>query len=390
MNPASYLSGRTGKLAAAKDLLRIPGLWVRLGLKGGPPSSGVGIFRSPFRPDRHPSFSVFDDGRRFKDHGTGQHGDAVDFLRLATGLQGRDLITRFIEMAFGSIGSPPPLCFRQPPRRRVQPTSHPPADLSAFQRPPFKELEQISSTRNLSLKGLGLAAKRGFLWCGRVKGHPCWVVAEPDGSVAVARRLDGQPFLRHDGSTYKSHALTRKTMPLGLGGVPKAPRDNGAILLCEGEGDFLAAFHFMAQWGEPNLFPVAILGRSQDLDPSAARRLAGWRIRVLAHADNDEGGMKAARRWVDAIPGAYADAFNFLGLRTTTGAPVKDLNDCTSIDSLDSPQIAGLNPLLAHHPCHEPRLSFDHANRFRISFWGRIASVTPEGWPVVNGTICPF
>lgn len=36
--------------------------------------------RSPFREDRHPSFSIFDEGRRWKDHGTDESGDVFDFV----------------------------------------------------------------------------------------------------------------------------------------------------------------------------------------------------------------------------------------------------------------------------------------------------------------------
>ncbi|MGD1031405.1 MAG: CHC2 zinc finger domain-containing protein [Opitutaceae bacterium] len=42
--------------------------------------------RSPFRDDRHSSFSVFDDGRKWKDFGSGESGDAVDFLAKAKGV----------------------------------------------------------------------------------------------------------------------------------------------------------------------------------------------------------------------------------------------------------------------------------------------------------------
>lgn len=39
--------------------------------------------RSPLRRDRHPSFSVFAEGRKWKDHATGEGGDVVDFIAAA-------------------------------------------------------------------------------------------------------------------------------------------------------------------------------------------------------------------------------------------------------------------------------------------------------------------
>jgi len=45
---------------------------------------------SPFRDDdRHPSFSIYDEDHRWKDHGTGDGGDSYDFFQRATGLDKR-------------------------------------------------------------------------------------------------------------------------------------------------------------------------------------------------------------------------------------------------------------------------------------------------------------
>jgi hypothetical protein len=60
-------------LQAAKEELPIPALWHLLNLAGKPGKS----CKSPFREDRNPSFSIYDDGRKWKDHATGQGGDAA-------------------------------------------------------------------------------------------------------------------------------------------------------------------------------------------------------------------------------------------------------------------------------------------------------------------------
>src|SRR6516165_6545195 len=71
--------GRT-KLRSAIDSLPIPVLWERLGLPGR--VSGNCVIRSPLRDDdRRPSFSIFADGRRFKDHATGETGDSFDLYQ---------------------------------------------------------------------------------------------------------------------------------------------------------------------------------------------------------------------------------------------------------------------------------------------------------------------
>src|SRR6266478_191314 len=42
--------------------------------------------RSPFRDDRSPSFSVYNEGKLFMDFATGERGDVVDFYALAKGI----------------------------------------------------------------------------------------------------------------------------------------------------------------------------------------------------------------------------------------------------------------------------------------------------------------
>jgi|GEM_PF-6486836 len=63
------------QIAAAKNTLTIPQIATRLGL----PSLQIEPNRSPFREDKHPSFSVYDGGRRFKDHGNG-HAESIRSL----------------------------------------------------------------------------------------------------------------------------------------------------------------------------------------------------------------------------------------------------------------------------------------------------------------------
>jgi hypothetical protein len=54
---------------------------------------------SPFREDRNPSFSVFDEGRKWKDFSTGEHGDVIDFLAQAQGISPSDAARNLIAIA---------------------------------------------------------------------------------------------------------------------------------------------------------------------------------------------------------------------------------------------------------------------------------------------------
>jgi hypothetical protein len=68
-------------LGEAKERVSVPALWERYGFNGNPSKS----CKSPFREDTNPSFSVFENGRRWKDHGTGDGGDAITFIEKAEG-----------------------------------------------------------------------------------------------------------------------------------------------------------------------------------------------------------------------------------------------------------------------------------------------------------------
>ena len=82
-------------LERALERIRISYLWQLFGLCGSPEPS----CRSPFREDRHPSFSVYEGGRKWKDHATGARGDAADFLAAACKVTRREGCRLLIAMA---------------------------------------------------------------------------------------------------------------------------------------------------------------------------------------------------------------------------------------------------------------------------------------------------
>lgn len=82
----------------AKNRLPIPTLWRILSLAGDPPVRD-GVYRSPFREDGNPSFSIFANGTRFKDHATGESGDAITFYAMARGIENREAVKEFLTLA---------------------------------------------------------------------------------------------------------------------------------------------------------------------------------------------------------------------------------------------------------------------------------------------------
>jgi hypothetical protein len=85
-------------LKRAIERLTIPDVWELLGIPGEP-HIGRNV-RSPLRDDdENPSFSIYADGRRAKDHGTGWEGDSFDFYQARTGTSAKDAFKPFIELA---------------------------------------------------------------------------------------------------------------------------------------------------------------------------------------------------------------------------------------------------------------------------------------------------
>ena len=80
VNTAIWQSKSREQLDAAKARVTIADAWHALGLPGEPRRTCC----SPFREDRHPSFSIFADGRGWKDFATGEAGDVVSFVKCAT------------------------------------------------------------------------------------------------------------------------------------------------------------------------------------------------------------------------------------------------------------------------------------------------------------------
>lgn len=296
-------------LAEAKRRLPIHQLWRQLGLPGAPARS----CRSPFREDRRPSFSISPDGAHWWDFGTGEHGDAVDFLARARGLT----LAAAIEELRRLAGVPLPQLR--------------PASTARSARPDLRvgteaEFQQLAALRNLSLDGLRLASGRGVLRFGRFHGVPSWFITDSHTRNTQARRLDGRRWAND------AKALTlpgsRASRPVGARTAAHFP----VILFCEGGPDLLAAHHFIAiEDREGDAAAVAMLGGSLAIPEEDLTLFAGKRVRFITHADS--AGRTSVNRWAKQLAGVASavDALLLTDLRVTDDSAVKDLNDLTSI-----------------------------------------------------------
>ena len=333
-------------LETAKTRFPISVLWQILGLPGR-----TGKFcRSPFRyeDDHNPSFSIYDNDRRWKDHATGEGGDAAAFLAKHLGVSNEDGCKKLIEMA----GIFPP------PKAQSKQTSNCHADAEekalakekaqkrsqwpTFEIPTTAEIRTIVVARDLSEECVVIAVERGLLFCADSPEGRAWILSDSRRINAQARRMDGQPWERLNGKRPWSLPGSIASWPVGL----LEAKDYRAIALVEGAPDLIAAFHLAwCSSATPetlalgkgvdlvaNLGVVAILGAGNWIPANALPHFAGKIVRIFE--DDDTKGRDAAARWATqlTLAGAKVDGFSFAGLRQSDGSPVNDLNDFVRLD----------------------------------------------------------
>jgi hypothetical protein len=313
------------QLDAAKSRVSIADAWRALGLPGEPSRTCC----SPFREDRHPSFSIFADGRGWKDFATGEGGDVVSFVKSATGSTDAEAIRRVLELAGGNA-SPVALAPRQGP---TKPDAARRDDLAGLdlQSPTLREVLALAELRDWpTFAGLELAARRGLLRMADVRhrgeSHRAWIFTDDARHSAQARRLDGEPW-PGDGHTFKSKTLrTDADHPPGLADIVAC--DRRAVLICEGEPDALAAL-LLAWAGDiaDKAGVVCLTGVSKPLPVAVLEKLRGRRCRVMRQTD--PAGHKAALAWAESIhaAGIVVDLANLDTRTRADGQPAEDVAD---------------------------------------------------------------
>jgi CHC2 zinc finger len=282
--------------------------WSRLGLPGSPRRS----CHSPFREERSPSFSIFAEGTRFKDHATQKGGSVFDFVMEAAqcDFQTAAKIIRGWEGGPPFEWSGPVYKIEEKPR----PVGAP--DLSHLRSPTDSEIAMIASLRRLMPEAVSLAAERGLLWCGYMWGQHAWAIADRTGQSAILRRIDGCKWIQGQKAIYAPGS--RGDIFIGVAESTSFPR----IIVIEGGPDLLAAFQFILTTGlfdrRDDITVVCAVSTSSKFGTDAWRFRDKY-IQIIGH--NDEAGLKAVQKWRQQLLGARA----FL---TCTSVPsAGDLND---------------------------------------------------------------
>lgn len=360
------------RLDAAKARVRIPDAWLALGLDH-PPRHGQTSARSPFRPDKTPSLSIFDNGRAWKDHAhSGHSGDVVTFVQAATGCDRATAIETILAWA----GDTAPLSPNRPrlralpvaraplnvPTKRTEAAPKPPPSLADATPLRPDECRRIADSRGLPVEACTTLAARGHLVAahdgdGEMFGWvladgPMWPAPTADGPrfpavgyVVEARRLDRKKFTCIDAKA-KTLPGSRKDWPIGISALAWPGRGWRIALVCEGGPDLLAAHALLHHLGRSDVLPVALLSReTRRLHPEAAELLKGRWIHCIPHADpphdgrDFRNGRASAEAWARDLfwPAGVArvTCTTLEVLARPDGQPAKDLCDAIEHGGLE-------------------------------------------------------
>jgi len=303
----------------------------RIGERGG-------LIRAPYREDRHPSFSLYRGQNGtwlWKDHATGESGNAFTFLTRIVGLEKREAARELKRRAGLDFDLPEPsvvyepstefLPYKRPGDRGDGATAEgePRWELTARERALWK-----ASRRNLKerypdylrdraippkyAEALGLGITRD--------GRLVIPIRDPRGRVGVLK------FRLPDASRgkYRYSKRVAKTPWLYLPGFQDRGRP---VLVVEGEVNAIAAWAAVRD----KLAVVGTAGAETPLDHPEA--FAG-RV-VLVYADGDEAGERARARWSGELLAAGAARVAPLPpLRPGSGFDFGDYAGAQGLDAL--------------------------------------------------------
>lgn len=284
----------TSPLDAARAALDIPAIGRLLF-----PSWRCGAScRAPWREDRHASLSVYANGARWKDHATGEGGDAVDFVARSLGCSLSDAALELIRMAGtgGAFAAPPRVAPPPPVVPRLPERVGKPC-LDGITVPTVGHLAAIASLRGwATFAPLEIAVRRGLLWAQNASEEgPAWVLTDDARRAAQARRLDGKPWAGIDAKA-KTLRGSSASWPVGAANIGERP----LVLVAEGGPDMLAALTVAWLLDAADIAaPVAMLGAGQRIHPDALPHFAGRHVRVVEQAD--AAGARAGRKWFDQL-----------------------------------------------------------------------------------------
>jgi hypothetical protein len=273
----------------ARESLTIPDAWHMLGLEGEPRTS----CKSPFREDRNASFTIYDESRKWKDHGEQIGGDVIEFIRYA--IKGTHADVRsWLQERIGTICAPRAVTKLPPKLKRI---SYPEPLTDGTE----ADFEALAKSRGWDVLTIRFMSLFGMIRFAKIRGHACYVITDEAGKCAEIRRIDGAPWL-NVGKATKAFPLAGvdKSHLVGAVMLKQLPAEH--ILLVEGATDFISAWDLIIRYTKDKenrkraWVPVALLGAGcKALSPECKDMLKGRHVRIAP--DSDKAGSDMLEHW---------------------------------------------------------------------------------------------
>lgn len=244
---------------------------------------------SPFRDEGKPSFSVYADGTKFKDHGDGSNGDVISFISAAFGND----MTKTMAYITGSLQNPSEhlvvsSTIKSTPLSEVKSIKLPGNIIS----PSEEILEQFTASRGIDIYTTKYLVWNGNLKFLNIRNEICYMVTDAAFKNAEIRKLDKSLFF--DSKAYPLSGVDKSWL-LGSANLD----NNKPLLFVEGCTDFITATHLNLKNG--SIYNIlAVLGAScknlhEDIKPLVKGR------RALIVADGDKAGEVMKLNWAKLL-----------------------------------------------------------------------------------------
>lgn len=288
-------------LDRVKQALTIPTLGALLGCWETPSAGFARHRRSPFREDRHPSFSIYAEDRRWKDFGTNDGGDLVDFAAKALGLSLSDAARHLLALSSRSglykLGRH--RLSTGTDRAATEVHTAVPSRYPAMVALSDNNQQRLIAQRQFpekSLAAVQLLTERAHLLQCRYFGTECWAICDKQSGICQLRSLSGAHFRLRDGRTLKSFNLRGSRN--GMVGRAQAYSARNWIL-AEGAPDWLAVTALRLPVLPPSqLSDTAFLcATSASIRLDLAGLASPHTVEIFAQNDRNGTGKQAAIRW---------------------------------------------------------------------------------------------
>ncbi len=186
------------------------------------------------------------------------------------------------------------------------------------------EMLELSALRKIDVRGIKLAADKGFLIAITWHGQRCYGLTDRSRRLVEVRRLDGKPFpavAEYGLAERKSHAIKHSNTEWPLGIIEAGTFSH--IALVEGIPDFLYAhWRLVMENAGDRVAVVGMLSAAPSIDEAACFSFAEKSVRIFPHMDR--AGVKAAKRWQRQLMecgAAEVDIFDLSDLKQIDGTP---------------------------------------------------------------------